>query len=1061
MNSQFSSATVLILGAVVWLLLSPLYGCNRATDPQPTATPTPRSQPADDSGDAAHSTSIEAAPPAHKVANVTDPDDITAEKRQRTLQAIPQWYDLGQFELAKRKLTQLLVANPDDVEVLLWLARIEYAAGRTSEAIEVLSSIPADDPNYGMMTLGTSADWLVKLGRYDEAIRRYSQIVEQDTTITIAHRKLASLLNRLGRRQLATRHLRALCLNGDITQAELASLISRSDASITNTASEEKAGDVPLGEAWFSPVGNARQLASEGRFDEAIDLLIDATTTHDDSNETAGRGAEQSQFPRIDPTAVALLGRLALDQGDAEATTHWRKIANDSQIQFADHWYALARLAMQQQAPVETVAALLCETVTRDPTDWVAFGLLENCMNQLGRPQAEQTFRLRALSIKRSILASNAAASGDIAAIDRLATTLETLGRPLEANAWRMIRQYRGPDKDNHDRVNHAFAELRHQRRELLESGQAFASDAFVLGGYTSAVDAAGLRRFVLRESGFSEDGAPTSLKISARWAANEDDSRLSSPKFTRRASAVGLTFEYHNAHPRKERDLQIYEQFGGAVAALDYDRNGHIDYYFVQSAGTPQRSAGALPNVLHSQYDHQFRDVTEPATADDRGYGLGVGVGDLNQDGFDDLIVGNFGQNTVLINQGDGTFKRANGGNVWQSNAWTSAAAVADFNNDGIPDVMEVNYLDDPAVFEVPPRNEHGRFSVFRGPESYRPAVDRMLLQQPDQSWNEKPLTSQAEAAPGLGVVVANFDSAAGNECFVANDTRPNNLWINENDRWTDVAKLRGCAYSSRGGSGASMGIAAADFDHNGQLDLHVTNFYNEPVHFYQQSDKQTFVDSAIAVNLYNDSMPVLGFGTAAIDFENDGNLDLAVLNGHIEDLRFRDAPFKMKPQLFSQRAGRFQMQSAAVVSKDATNYFDAATLGRALIRTDWNRDGRVDLLATHLDQPVELLENQTANSGNWLQCELVGINCERTAVGAVITVQTELGTQQQWLDSGDGYSCSDERIAFFGLADSQQIEQISVQWPDGTSDQLSSLPVNQRVLIVQGQPPHVYERE
>ncbi|WP_345688120.1 FG-GAP-like repeat-containing protein [Novipirellula caenicola] len=1025
-------------------------------DSRSSATTEERILRADDSDGVHRPASSAAVAPAPKSAELPPPDTLADQNRQRTLQLIPQWYDRGQFDLAERCLTDLLVANPDDVEGLLWLARIEHATGQTAEAIEILSSIPADDPNYGLMTLGTSADWLVKLGRYDEAIARYSRIVQHDATITIAHRHLASLLNRLGRRQLATRHLRALCLHGDITQAELASLISRSDPSITVTSSDENTADVRLDEAWLGPVGKARDLAARGEFDDAIEVLTLATTAGRATDENATRGPEPSAARRIDLTAIALLGRLALDHGNAEATSLWRKLVDESQIEFADHWYALARLAMQQQVSAETVAALLCETVLRDPTDWIAFGLLENCMNQLGRSEAEQTFRLRSLAIKRSILAINAVNEGDVEAIERMAATLDTLGRPLEANAWRMIQQYRRANKDPH-----ILADLRQQRRQRLDAGDAFASDAFVLGQFARDPNAAALRRSILRESASLSEDAITSLEVAKGWAENDDDHPPSPPRFTRRASDIGLSFEYHNANPRKERDLQIYEQFGGAVAALDYDRNGHIDYYFVQSAGTPLESNGARPNVLYSQLDERFCDVTESAAVDDRGYGLGVGVGDLNQDGFDDLVVCNFGRNTVLLNQGDGTFKRAAAGRVWQSDTWTSAVAIADMNGDAVPDVMEVNYLDDPLVFEVPKRDEHGRYTVFRGPESYRPAVDRMLFQKSDQTWDATSMTSESSAAPGLGVVIANFDSAAGNECFVANDTRPNNLWVSEHDRWNDVAKLRGCAYSSRGGSGASMGIAAADFDHNGHLDLHVTNFYNEPVHFYQQGTNNTFVDSVIAVNLYNDSMPVLGFGTTAIDFENDGNADLAVLNGHIEDLRFRDAPFKMKPQMFAKRGGRFQLQAATAISTDATNYFDTPALGRVLIRTDWNRDGRVDLLATHLDQPAELLENQTANSGNWLQCELVGTDCERTAIGAVITLQTELGTLKQWLDSGDGYSCSDERIVFFGLGASQQIKQLSVEWPDGTSDRLSSLAVNQRVLIVQGQPADVDEGE
>jgi hypothetical protein len=379
---------------------------------------------------------------------------------------------------------------------------------------------------------------------------------------------------------------------------------------------------------------------------------------------------------------------------------------------------------------------------------------------------------------------------------------------------------------------------------------------------------------------------------------------------------------------------------------------------------------------------------------------------------------------------------------------------AVADLNGDGLPDIFETNYVDDENVFERPTKGTNGRLSHFPGPENFRSAADRVLIQSADAQWLEGNLSGESVSAPGLGILIANLDQkTATNEIFVANDTRPNSLWQFRDKQWWDAAKLKGCAYSARGGSGASMGIAAADFDNNGELDLHITNFYNEPVHLYMQNHQGVFVDQVVPAGLYRDSMSVLGFGTVATDIDNDGDADLITVNGHIEDLRFRNAPFQMKPQLFLNREGRFGLHSFANASAK-NHFFQRESVGRGLIKTDWNRDGRVDLVATHLDQPVNLVENSTESSGNWIQFECVGTRSERTAIGAIITVQTPLGESKHWLTSGGGYSCHDERVIHVGLGEADHIDSVEVRWPSGTQQFFAVESINCRLLMIEDKP-------
>ena len=350
--------------------------------------------------------------------------------------------------------------------------------------------------------------------------------------------------------------------------------------------------------------------------------------------------------------------------------------------------------------------------------------------------------------------------------------------------------------------------------------------------------------------------------------------------------------------------------------------------------------------------------------------------------------------------------------------------------------------------------RGADGRFTTFKGPESYRPAKDRLFVGQRDGSLIVSAFSDDdSETSHGLGIVVTDIDGETGNEIFVANDTDANQLWFLADESspqhpvYSNLAGIRGCAYSGRGGSGASMGIATADFDRNGMIDLHVTNFLNEPAHLYQQNRSNIFSDAAIKSDLYGPSMQVLGFGTQAIDYDNNGTVDLAVVNGHIDDMQFKGLAHKMLPQLFAGQVGRFLLKDV----QDDTDYWNQPAIGRGLLRLDWNRDGRMDLLATHHDAPAALLENQTESDQHWLQFRLVGTTSERDAIGARITIKTGEELLVDVVTAGDGYACKNEAIIPFGLGSIDRIDELTVQWPSGIRQTFSIPRLNQRYLLVE----------
>ena len=340
--------------------------------------------------------------------------------------------------------------------------------------------------------------------------------------------------------------------------------------------------------------------------------------------------------------------------------------------------------------------------------------------------------------------------------------------------------------------------------------------------------------------------------------------------------------------------------------------------------------------------------------------------------------------------------------------------------------------------------------------PQEFGKCQDRVLRGRRDGSfakWN-----SFTDASPvarlGFGLVIANFDRQHGNDFFFSNDGDFNHFWISTQSterpgqfELIEAANVRGCSVGRGGRSQACMGIASGDFDRNGTLDLHVTNFRNEPVNLFLQSDSGVFVDRASAYGLAKPSLGVLGFGTQAADLDNDGWLDLTVLNGHVYDARFEGTPFQMQPQLFRGAKEGFATQDPATSGE----YWNQAAVGRTLAALDWNRDGGIDWLASHLDQPLALLQNESPR-GHWLQMELVGVDSERDAIGTELRVRAGDESWTAWQTGGDGLMCSNEAVVHFGVGSVERIDEVQIRWPSGQLTTLKDLPIDRRHLVIEG---------
>ena len=433
----------------------------------------------------------------------------------------------------------------------------------------------------------------------------------------------------------------------------------------------------------------------------------------------------------------------------------------------------------------------------------------------------------------------------------------------------------------------------------------------------------------------------------------------------------VDLDFQYQPSIEAQSEKLLMHETVGGGIAAIDFDLDGWTDLYFTQGGGSPLVPNGSKPNQLFRNIAGKvFSDVSQFTGTGDLGYGQGIAAADINQDGFLDLVVANFGPNVLLINNGDGTFRsRELAAELPGADAWTTSIACGDLTGDHLPDVIEVNYIDDKDMLvavcsgttDVPLCN----------PQRYRPALDRFLRNRGDgemETWD----ATGAERPRGYGfaAIIVNFDKKAGNDLFVANDTDPNHFWLSQPGvepsdgfKLAEQAQLLGCAMGLHGVAQSCMGIASGDFDHNGRIDFHVTNYTDESSDLFMQQSSGLFVNQFSMYGLDDATRAMLGWGTQAADFDNDGWLDLAIVNGNIYNHSKDGTPYRMPPQLIQGGSRSFKL---VVPDAKADSFWTMPTLGRTLATLDWNRDGKPDFVASHLDVPVALLEKSpTAEIG------------------------------------------------------------------------------------------------
>jgi hypothetical protein len=497
-------------------------------------------------------------------------------------------------------------------------------------------------------------------------------------------------------------------------------------------------------------------------------------------------------------------------------------------------------------------------------------------------------------------------------------------------------------------------------------------------------------------------------------------------------AAAVGLDF----THLRGARgEYQLPETMGSGVAWLDYDGDGWMDLYVVQSGPYPPQASAAAQDRLFHNVRGRFVDVTGTAGLHDTAYGMGAAAADYDNDGDTDLYVTNYGDNILYRNNGDGTFTDVTAAAGVAAGRWSTSAAWTDVDNDGDLDLFVVRYLDNS------PDKTYFCGSHATGERNYchpdlYPGLTSVLFRN-DGGGRFTDITQSAgvgRTGKGLGVIVSDLDGDGRPDLYVANDHYMNFLFHNlGGGRFADVSVASGAAFDGDGNARAGMGVDAGDLDGDGRPDLVVTNFDSELNAHFRNAGGLTFEEVSTSSGFGRPSFNRLGFGLTLADFDRDGDLDAYVVNGHIQDHPNRQGVTYAETDslLWNDGRGRFSERACGPA-------FDRALVGRGSALADFDNDGDLDLAISNSGGPLQLLRNDAA-AGGWIGFVLRGTQSNRQGIGARLELATDAGTHVREARSGSSYLSSGDPRIFFGLGQAR-VRRLNVRWPSGVVQELAA---------------------
>lgn len=865
--------------------------------------------------------------------------------------------------------------------------------GKPDLAAEFYQLVGSQGEQYSTAQLGL-AEVQRDRGEISLAEAAYNNALKILPDNTFAHSRMAFLKMVTGRSSEATPHLRKLLELKAIEWSELGYLAVPDrrvnvDGFLEKCYRQAPADPAPV-------IGLATRSMSRGQFEEAGKLLnaMDAENAMAEIRDILMLQCELqlSQRPALPPNTIQRFERYRRTQNQEGLFVLGAVLEENGQINDAILCFAECVNVADHLAATQHLLSLLARSQP-DP--------------ELAALRRRITLMSRLESIVKALHPEimNAEAANEISEI------MTALGRHDEAVAWQAVAQRSGlsastdsqPSADIHEIVQRCLA----ARPALTLDMPSRVNNALPQGPELS-------RSVSLIDEAFN----------------------------------VGLTVAYYESPDKTTDGRRMIEFTGGGVGVLDLDNDTWPDLYFTQGTDWPirARSLKWIDAVYRNLRGERFVDVATASNLIEAGFSQGIACGDLNNDGFTDIVVANIGTNTYWLNQGDGTFEEFLP--VSRSEAstpvWTTSCAVADLNGDSLPDIFEVNYVGGNHFDSLICQTVAG--PRVCSPQAFKPTLDRLLLNRGDGTFEDATAAAGISVpGNGLGIIVANLDQDPELEVFVANDAMPNALWDNETGSQTsphflEMATVRGVAVSSEGLSQACMGIAADDFNGDGTTDLFVTNYFNEPNAVYMFDRSGFAADESLQSGIRRASMQMLGFGAQSLDANGDGTPDVFIVNGDLDDFAHEERLFRMPPQLMFNTGTREFVEETQLQANDVRN---TRFRGRGVARCDWNGDGRWDLAISCLDDPVKLVTLNSESRDQLAMVTFVGTSLSRDAIGLQVT---DSRGRMQALLAGSGYMASNQNALLW-----LQTETLTLQFGQNPE---TTVPLRQAELqvIVEG---------
>jgi hypothetical protein len=528
-----------------------------------------------------------------------------------------------------------------------------------------------------------------------------------------------------------------------------------------------------------------------------------------------------------------------------------------------------------------------------------------------------------------------------------------------------------------------------------------------------------------------------SALPLGARAASSDPGFR-----FADVTAASGISFQ-HNSGAFGSRYLP--ETLGPGCAFFDFDNDGWLDILLVNGSPWPghRSAAPSTPRLYRNNRNGTFTDVTKRAGLDVEMYGMGAAIADFDNDGFPDIFISAVGQSRLFHNNGNGTFTDVTRkAGLANRSGFSTSALWFDYDRDGRLDLFVCNYVQWSPEHDVFCSLD-GRRKSYCTPEAYHGATCWLFRNRGDGTFEDVTAKSGIfdSTSKSLGVAMLDFDHDGWPDLFVANDTQPNKLYRNNrNGTFEDVAVKAGVAFSEDGKARAGMGVDVGDFDNSGGSGIAITNFDDEMIALYRPTPGGAFSDAALKTGIGNASRMRLGFGCAFLDIDLDGHLDLAAVNGHIDDTVREIAGnhgYAQPPHLFlNDGHGAFRD-----IAGQVGGGYASPKVGRGLAYGDFDRDGDLDLLITTNQGPAYLYRNDVSNGNRSLRLLLEGTKSNRDAIGAVVRVTTPDGAQMRMVKTGSSYLSQSELTLTFGLGHRDRADRIVIEWPSGATQEFRSL--------------------